>query len=316
MPEPKPEFDLDQMAREIADEPSSEEGLEAEVVADAAAAEVEPTASEAEPTEEVVEAEEDEEKFAKSFNGKPIPQKVFLERLKRESDKRNKVSAELQVTKAELEAVRRAAPINSEDVEKFKRLEGVFGNLDKAAREMPWLTPMLLAVGAGKKPDWEKVKTDMEAYLASVPKGDPILYQKIQELQHQQEEIVQERFNNQALEHIRGEDVEIEKIIGSKNDPASKPWWDLLNETALHQFNAMSPKSLKEGPNRIQMAKRMLALATTFHQKQLKAQVPPPNRARAALGAGRSAPAVEPKGAKKPPVDINSPEFEAFVLGA
>lgn len=316
---PKPEgdkgFDLDQMAREVADESdaTSSDDTAEEVVDDAA----DDTTADETVEEEVVAApapaaeEEDDEKWAASHGAKPIPQAAFQARLQRWKKQGTERENRILALQAENEGLRKAAPATAEDLERFKRLDGVFQNLDKSAKELPWMTPVLLALGQGKKPDWEKAKADMEAYLVSVPKGDPILYQQQQEMRAQIEEMQSERLSNQATSHIQTEDVEIAKILGAKNDPAAASWWAILNEQALNASANM--KSLKDAPNRVAMAKRLVAAAEAYSQKKMKGALPPATRAKAPVtgnGGGGGAPSTKDKA----PKDINSPEFQDWFL--
>ena len=303
-------FNLDDVAREIADESDAAESAE-EVVAEEGA---EPAAA-VETQEEAAPAaadEEDDEKWAASHGGKPIPQTAFQARLQRWKKKENELSERYKLSQAEIETLKKAQPATAADLERFKRLDGVFQNLDKSAREMPWVTDMLLALGQGKRPDWNKVKEGMEAYIASVPKGDPILYQKQQEIENQLVELQTERLANQAITHIQSEDVEIAKIFGDKSDPVAAQYWAILNEQAKHAFDAMNPKSFKEGPNRVQMATRLMASAKAFHQAQLKKAAPAAARQapiKTGSGSGGSAPEKS-----KPPTDIHSKAFADHLL--
>ena len=292
------------------------EGVEPEVVAEEGA---EPAAVEeevvAEPEVVATEDEDDHEKFVASQGDKPISQKAFLERLGREKKKREELNGRYTTAQAEIEGLRKSQPMTASDVQRFQALSGVFENLDKSAKEMPWVTDMLLALGRGQKPDWAKVQEGMAAYIATVPKGDPILYQQQQELRQQVEELQNERLGNAAVAHIQNEDVEITKILGDKSDPVASQLWAILNEQAKHAFDAMNPKSFKDGPNRVQMAKRLIAAFDQRHQQKLKAQIPPPNRPKAGLEAGKGGAAGAPAAnVKKPPMDIHSKEFEEFYL--
>ncbi len=313
MPKPGEEFNIDAVIREASEE-------EPEVVE--AVEEAGPAAAK-EGEEEVVEAtaqaeEEDDDKWAQAqaakTGGKAIALESFQGRLKRWQAEKTKLLSGHQATQAELEAIRKSQPLSADDVQKYKTLQGVFGNLDNAAREMPWLEPLLLAVGAGKKPDWEKVKADMEAYLTSVPKGDPILYQQMQELRQQTEELQTERMASLAKSHVADEDVEIAKILGDRNDPVAAQYWAILNEHAKAIFDASNPKSLKDAPNRVQLAKRLVAASEAYAQKSLKKALPPPNRPKANIGTGNGGSGGAPAAKPKPNVDINSKEMADFIL--
>ena len=306
----EPVFDAAALAAEL---DAEEAAAPAEEVTENAPSEEATPEAPAETAPQAVE-EEDDEKWAASHGGKPIPQPAFQARLARWKKKETGYETKLQATQAELEAIKRSQPMNASDVEKFRRLDSVFQNLDRAALELPWVTDMLLALGQGKKPDWEKVQEGMANYLASVPKGDPILYQQQQELRAQVEELQSERLNNAAISHIQSEDVEITKILGDKSDPVAATWWAILNEQAKHAFEAMNPKSFKEGPNRVQMAKRLVAAANAYHQKQLKAAVPPANRPKVGVATGNGAAGNNPLTKAKAPSDPNSPEYMAWLM--
>lgn len=315
MSDDKKEFDLDAVAEEVANlEPTEgplEEGGEVEKPEAEGGAKAEPEVKEEKPA--VVE-DDDHEKYAAGIQGETVPKKVFLERLNKESSRRKEFSSKYEATVAELEALRKARPVSADDVEKLGKLQDVFGNLDKAAREMPWLTPVLLALGAGKKPNWEEAQKGMTEYLKSIPQGDPILYQRMQELQQQQEELLQERTNTQAIEHVRSEDVEIAKIFGEKAGP-NKALWDILNEQALYAQQAKGSKSLKELPDRVAMAKRLMDAAKVITQEELKKQLPSANRPGAGLAKPRGSGGGLPS-KNAPPKDINSPEFAEWLLSS
>ena len=308
MPDPEvpaqpKEFDAAALVAELEGNDDPETPAE-EVVEAAPTNELEPEATPAAPAEE-----DDDEKFAATFGGKPIPQQAFLQRLAREKKKRQELEAKYTTTQSEYEAIKKSQPMTAQDVERFRQLEALVGNIDKANAELPWANDMLRALAQGKKPDWEAVSAGMQAYLASVPKGDPILYQQQQEMRLQLEELQNERVYNSALSHIQQEDVEIAKILGDKSDPASAPWWAILNEQAKDAFEARNPKSFKEGPNRVQMAKRLVAAAEAFAQKKLKAQLPSANRPVAKLATGNGNAGGAPASKDKAPADIHSKEW-------
>lgn len=314
MTEAKEGFNLDEALNAASAPPEGNEEVQVVAEEGAEAAAVDETEKDTKAEPEAVTEEEDDEKWHANGGGKPWSDAAVKSRIQRWKKQRDELEGKHKSTLAELEAARKSQPATAEDLERFKRLDGVFQNLDKSAREMPWVTEMLLALGEGKKPDWNKVKEGMEAYIASVPKGDPILYQQQQEIRAQVEELQTERMNSQAISHIQTEDIEIAKILGDKSDPVAAQLWAILNEQANAIFAATNPKSFKDAPNRVQMAKRMQAAMDAYTQKKMKAAVPPPTRAQP-IKTGSGVSGGPPIAKTKPPVDIHSPEFAEYILG-
>lgn len=303
MPEPEEEvFDAGKLAAEIeAQEPEpAEEEDETAASEEPAAEEVtEASADEDEPDEEKWAAQE-----AAKSGGKSIALPSFQKRLARWKKQNQEGEAKLSKLTAELEAARKSQPVTPEQVAHYRRLQSVFGNLDKHARSKPWLAPVLLAIGEDKEPDWAQAQKDMASYLESVPKGDPILYQQVQQLKAMQEEFQNERMTGSVESHVRAENEQISKLIG--NDPTL---WAMLNEQALNASgNSTDIKSL---PNRVKMAERMLAWAKDYSKKQMKSAIPTPAAKKAGLQVGRGAAATA--SAEK---DDENEEFDPAKLAA
>ena len=278
-------FDPAELAKEL-DANSSTDENENAAETEAAQTREETAESEPEKGEEVKtqDGEEDDERFLESNNGKAIPFPAFQKKYTKWKSRTAEKEAEAAKIRSEFEAYKKSAPA-PEQVQRLEALTKVFGNLDQAAKQNPWLTDVLLALGRGEQPNWHNFAKALDEHVKALPTTDPLLIQQIKQLEARQESFEHERFVSSVESHLSKENEEIRKLIGD-----DESLWKILND----QASSMVPEKgdIKDLPNRVEMAKRIMTWADSFHQKKLKAQIPPANRTKPDLHAGKGLPAT------------------------
>lgn len=238
------------------------------------------TEAEGEAGEDKAEAgADDEDAFSEGQVGKAIPYSAFKKKLDKWKGRLTEAEAKALKAQTEFEAYRKGQP-GPELVEQLKAYQKVFGNLDQAVVSNPFLKNALLALGRGEQPDWNDLHQALSKHVEALPKSDPTVLRKTQELEERLQNFEAQQFTSSVRERIQEENEEIRKIVG--DDEAA---FDILNEIAEKLVPARG--DLKDLPDRVALAKRLFGFADGYHKAKLTKMVPPANRTKPDLRTGK-----------------------------
>lgn len=242
----------------------------------------EPEAEEQEAEDNNADEEDSEsdDEFLTQNKGRNIPYSAFQKKYQKWKGREAKALEEAKKLRDEFDAYKRGAQATPEQLATFKRLEAVFGNFDKAATSKPWLLDALMAMGRGEEPNWRALNEALSKHVETLPQGDPVLAKQVQELVERQQRFEEERFSSSIRDHVAKEDSEIRKLIGD-----DKTAWRMLNQIAAESVPERGDVS--HLPNRVEIAKQIVAWAEARNQAVLKTRVPAKPAAKAAINAGR-----------------------------
>lgn len=298
-------FDASQAAAEY----EAERGPEAESQAEEAADELDEDDGEASDNSAEPESASDEdndEEFLNRNKGRAIPYSAFQKKYQKWKERETKAIEQARKLQDEFEGYKRSAQSTPEQAEQFKRFQFVFGNLDKAASSRPWLTQALLAMGRGEEPDWRALNQALAEHVKTLPQGDPVLARQVQELYERQQAFEQERFSGSIQSHVQRENEEIRKLLG--DDQVA---WRMLNQIAAESVPERG--DVTNLPNRVEIAKQILAWSEKRAQAQLKARVPAKPAAKAGIRAGNG-PAARSERNDDPP-EPGTEEYRRWAAG-
>lgn len=241
---------------------------------------------------------DDEDAFSEGQSGKAIPYSAFKKKLEKWKGRLTEAEAKALKAQTEFEAYRKGQP-GPELVEQLKTYQKVFGNLDQAVVSNPFLKNALLALGRGEQPDWNDLHQALSKHVEALPKSDPTVLRKTQELEDRLRTFESQQFTSTVREHLQRENEEIRKIVG--DDEAA---FDILNEIA--EKLAPEKGDLKDLPDRVALAKRLFGFADGYHKAKLGKMVPPAGRTKPDLRTGKGLGAGSPKKEEEmPPYGTN-----------
>lgn len=314
---------------EIEDEPIFDAAeAAAELEAQRAAGEVEPTDDQdqddddiddgAEAEDETVEVAPKAKPVAKAseddvepLEGKPVSYAVFKKRLDREIKKRQEAEAyraKHDQLAAEYDGYKKTQPFGPEQAGLYKQYEDIFGKLKSGTKSMPFLDKAIADLARGKTPDLRALHQALGEHVQSLPEGDPRLFQRQQELDEKIARIEEAEFDRSFNAHIEREEAAVSKLLGENPDPELV---QLIDEVHL----SMIPEKgdLSKMPDKVKIAKLLLSRDSKLEQRILKKQIPAaPLKRRAAVPSG-GGPAAPVKQEVETLPEPGTPEWDEYI---
>lgn len=256
--------------------------------------------------------EDDDEAFLESQQGKPVPLQAFQKKYKKWKERNSASESRALKAEAALAELQKNGQLGGEDKARLQRLMTVFGHFDQAAKSNPWLAQHLMELGQGKATDWRALHQALGKHLEAAPKIDPLLAQQLEQQGAQIREMQTASLAREFEAHVTRENAEIATLLGGEDDGLM----DTLNAWA--EKLAPEDGGIADLPDRVGMAKALLAWADKRTQRTLKKQTPTKPRAGMGLEAGKGrAAAADPNGGGKAPRLADDVEgFLAHVLNS
>jgi len=262
---------------------------------------------------------DDPDELLKLNQGRAIPYEVF----KQKNEKWKAQKAEFEKKLADVQVERAAAgkdPLSPEQIEKFRRLDGVFGNVQKGLQGLGFLDQAFATFAQGKTPDLKALHEALGKHLETMPTGDPRIHQQLTEIQTWREQM-EMKAATETWARTRDEQIgEIKKKYPDFDDAAIKLVRRIASgEAALLPDNAPATAF----PKLTEIADALNGMVQARIAADRKAQIPKPNRAalpKASAGAGgpgggQAAFKVYPFGSSEYFEAMKDPAYEAWYTG-
>ncbi len=262
-----------------------------------------------EPGEGGIQDHEDDAKFLELNNGRAIPYPVFAK--KNEKWKTRLTEAETKYKKDLAEAIAKAGQGSGQytpaQLERWQRIDGVFGNIGKRLEKMPFLEKAYVALAQGKDPDLRGLQEALVAHLENTPTVDPALAQQLSELNTWRESV---EFDREVGQWERQRDAQIAEI--KQKHPEIDEGLIAYAKKVASGMAASLPDDAPESayPKLTDIAEELYAMQMRAIEADRKKQIPSQNR-RPPLGAATPPGAPGQKKASMPMA--GTPEFAEWI---